>query len=216
MNIKTLLTIIILFPFTGWSATYTVTNTNDAGAGSFRQAIIDANNNYGPDNIYFNIPLTDPNYDVATGVWTISPLTDFPMIMGGYTNIDASTQTANQGNTNTQGPEIVLDGGNTLTYAFRIVSPNNTIKGFVISHFQFGFQVYGTMATGNTIADNYIGTDRTGTLPSGNLYGIGFSGNVSSTTVTNNLISGNTVEGIACSPANNITITGNKIGTDVS
>ncbi len=36
----------------GLLATYTVTNTNDSGAGSLRQAIIDANNNAVP------IPLT--------------------------------------------------------------------------------------------------------------------------------------------------------------
>ena len=35
---------------------YTVTNTNDAGAGSFRQAITDANANAGLDTIRFNIP----------------------------------------------------------------------------------------------------------------------------------------------------------------
>jgi uncharacterized repeat protein (TIGR01451 family) len=48
--------------------TFTVTNTNDSGAGSLRQAIIDANANVGADAIEFNIPgpgpfvitLTDP------------------------------------------------------------------------------------------------------------------------------------------------------------
>jgi hypothetical protein len=41
------------------AATYTVTNTNDSGAGSLRQAIIDTNNNPGPDTIAFNIPKSD-------------------------------------------------------------------------------------------------------------------------------------------------------------
>ncbi|RLS71105.1 MAG: DUF4347 domain-containing protein, partial [Planctomycetota bacterium] len=36
-------------------ATYTVTNTNDTGAGSFRQAILDANANAGVDTITFSI-----------------------------------------------------------------------------------------------------------------------------------------------------------------
>ena len=36
--------------------TYPVTNTNDSGAGSLRQAIIDANGHSGPDTISFNIP----------------------------------------------------------------------------------------------------------------------------------------------------------------
>jgi hypothetical protein len=41
---------------------YTVTTTNNSGAGSLRQAIIDANANAGADTIRFNIPLTDPNH----------------------------------------------------------------------------------------------------------------------------------------------------------
>jgi uncharacterized delta-60 repeat protein len=49
----------------GWSgalATYTVTNTNNSGAGSLRQAITDANANAGTDTIVFNIALTDANH----------------------------------------------------------------------------------------------------------------------------------------------------------
>lgn len=211
-----LLLLLFSLPFFGNAATYTVTNTSDSGAGSFRQAILDANSIQGPDNIYFNIPTSDPNYNATTGVWTISPVTVLPMISGGYTNIDATTQTTNQGNTNTQGPEIALNGGNTLTYGFRVVSPSNTIKGFIIGQFEFGIQGYGAIATNNKISNNYIGTDRTGTLAYGNQHGIGLSGDITSLTISNNLISGNTVAGIACSPANHITIKGNKIGTDIS
>src|SRR5688500_17386794 len=36
-------------------ATFTVTNTNDTGAGSLRQAILDANAAAGPDDIDFNV-----------------------------------------------------------------------------------------------------------------------------------------------------------------
>src|SRR4051794_10285910 len=38
-----------------FSTTYTVTNVNDDGPGSLRQAIIDANANVGADSIGFNI-----------------------------------------------------------------------------------------------------------------------------------------------------------------
>ena len=42
--------------------TFVVTNTNNSGAGSLRQAILDANANTGTDTIVFNIPLTDANH----------------------------------------------------------------------------------------------------------------------------------------------------------
>src|SRR5687768_9904507 len=56
-----LLCAMFLSPFVGspkeaHAATFVVTNTNDSGAGSLRQAIIDANNSPGFDNITFNIP----------------------------------------------------------------------------------------------------------------------------------------------------------------
>lgn len=43
------------------AATYTVTNTNNSGAGSLSQAIDDSNSNSGHDIIDFNIPGTGPH-----------------------------------------------------------------------------------------------------------------------------------------------------------
>jgi len=213
---RIILILLAILPSVLSAATLAVTNTNDAGAGSLRQAITDANSVYGPDIITFNIPASDPNYNSGTGVWAIAPLTDLPMITGGYTTIDATTQTTNQGNTNFFGPEIAIDGNTTLTYAFLIVSPNNTVKGFIIGRCDYAIQIYGTAATGNIITQNYIGTDAAGTASFSNNYGIGISGNASGVQISNNVISGNTTAGIAASPANNTTISGNKIGTDAS
>ncbi|MFQ5607639.1 MAG: hypothetical protein ACE5GA_06810, partial [Candidatus Zixiibacteriota bacterium] len=69
------------------AATYTVVNTTDAGSGSLRQAIADANANPGSDLIHFNIP--------GGGVHTIQPLTPLPTItdpvtIDGYTQAGAS------------------------------------------------------------------------------------------------------------------------------
>ena len=47
--------------------TYTVTSNADSGAGTLRQAILDANANPGADTIAFNI--------VGSGVHTIAPAT---------------------------------------------------------------------------------------------------------------------------------------------
>jgi len=55
------------------SNTLTVTNTNDVGAGSLRQAILSANNTSGADTIRFDIPaaLRDPGTSEfsARGRW---------------------------------------------------------------------------------------------------------------------------------------------------
>ena len=48
------------------AATYTVTNTNNSGAGSFRQAIEDCNSNSGHDTIDFNIPGAGPQFICLT------------------------------------------------------------------------------------------------------------------------------------------------------
>jgi hypothetical protein len=92
------------------AAAYTVTNTNDSGSGSLRQAIIDANNNPGPDTIAFNIPTSDPGYSMFDGIWIILPLSPLPTLTDGNTIIDGATQTANQGDTNVAGPEVQIDG----------------------------------------------------------------------------------------------------------
>lgn len=51
-----MLTLIIAINGTVSANTYTVSNINDSGAGSLRQAVTDANSSSGPDNITFSIP----------------------------------------------------------------------------------------------------------------------------------------------------------------
>ncbi len=92
-----------------YAATYMVTNTNDSGGGSLRQAIIDANTNAGADTIAFNIPLSDGGYSAATGVFSINLLSTLTL-SGDLTFIDGHTQTDNQGNTNSNGVEIAING----------------------------------------------------------------------------------------------------------
>ena len=50
------------------AATFTVTKTNDSGAGSLRQAILDANANPGLDTIAFNIAGTVHTTEVVSFV----------------------------------------------------------------------------------------------------------------------------------------------------
>lgn len=62
---RILLQTVLLTSLTNWgfAATFTVTTTADSGAGSLRQAILDANATVGvPDVIIFNIPPSDPGH----------------------------------------------------------------------------------------------------------------------------------------------------------
>ena len=74
-------------------ATFTVTNTNDFGAGSLRRAINDANTTAGSDFIVFDIPGPGPH--------TISPLAASPLpAITEAVDIDGYTQPGAAANTN--------------------------------------------------------------------------------------------------------------------
>src|SRR5512145_1417533 len=64
------------------ASTFTVINTNDAGAGSLRQAILDANANAGPDAI---------NFSIGSGPQRIVLSSQLPAITDPLT-IDGATQ----------------------------------------------------------------------------------------------------------------------------
>ncbi len=106
MKKLTFITVILMMTINLFAATFTVTNTNDAGAGSLRQAITSANGNpMDADNIVFNIPTTDPNYSATTGVYTITLTSLLPYITSISVTVDGTSQ---PGNTNPNGPEICL------------------------------------------------------------------------------------------------------------
>ncbi|HYX46657.1 MAG TPA: hypothetical protein VE820_07535, partial [Sphingomicrobium sp.] len=81
------------------AATFTVTTTADSGAGSLRQAILDANANAGTDTIEFNIP--------GSGVQTIAPSTALPDIAEAVT-IDGYTQPGASPNALSVGDDAVI------------------------------------------------------------------------------------------------------------
>jgi hypothetical protein len=77
------------------ATTYTVTNTDDDGPGTLRQAIVDAYDHIGPDTIAFAIP--------GPGVHTIAPTSELPPISE-TVFIDGYSQPGSQVNTNL--PEV--------------------------------------------------------------------------------------------------------------
>src|SRR6266545_4308864 len=103
--------------------TFTVTTTGDSGAGSLRQAILNANATAGTDTIRFSI---------GSGARTISPLSALPTITEAVV-IDGTTQPGFSGP-----PIIELSGASAGMGAngLRISSGGCLITGLVINRFQ--------------------------------------------------------------------------------
>ena len=151
------------------AATFTVTNTNDSGVGSLRQAILDANGAAGADTIAFNIP--------GPAVHTIMPASQLPTIDEPVT-LDGYTQPGATPNTDPNGFNGVLlieiDGSNAgLANGLNISAGASTVRGVVINRFSgltgsAGNAIRLIGSGGNHIEGNFLGTDAGGTLARGN------------------------------------------------
>jgi len=198
-----------------------VTSTADAGEGSLRQAIYEANINPGSDLILFDIPTSDAGFNGT--IWVIKPLTNLPKFQDDGIIIDGFSQTANQGDTNPNGPEIVVDGSDNtegFRVGFRVHSAHNVISGLVISGFStMGMEIYFEEGHHNRITGNYIGLTASGNDTLGNYRGISIGGGAKHNIIggiqshERNVISGNFYHGISMIADSN-TVIGNYIGTD--
>jgi uncharacterized repeat protein (TIGR01451 family) len=184
--------------------TFQVINTADSGAGSLRQAILDANGNLGADTINFNIAGAAPH-----SIGLLSPL---PAITEAVT-INGASQPDFAGS-----PVVELNGINAGAGDGLILnSASSTVRGLVINRFTGnGIVVSGN---GNIIEGNYIGTNTTGAFALANTLDGVFvnsgSGTVigGTTSAARNVISGNR-NGVQISSAGtNNQIRGNFIGT---
>ncbi|HDL19477.1 MAG TPA: T9SS type A sorting domain-containing protein, partial [Bacteroidetes bacterium] len=203
------------------SGILTVTNTNDSGANTLREAITSANRNPGPDSIRFAIPKSDPGFEPATGAWRIRVLNALPDITDAGLTIDGSSQNEFTGeDSNPAGPEIIIDGSaaGDFTIAFNILTSDVEIKQLCINGFgDCGISMFGENTRGNTVTGCYIGTDAAGKTAKPNDRGI-FIQETAANTISGNLISGNDKFGIyimGAASQNNV-ISGNLIGTDIT
>src|SRR5436309_775386 len=139
-------------------AVFTVTNTNDDGPGSLRQAILDANANPGLDTINFNIGSGVQTINVGSTIGVGLPAITDPVV------IDGTTQPGYAGS-----PLIELNGTSVGLNqpGLYITAGSTTIKGLVINRFN-SHGILLESAGGNIIAGNYIGTDVNGTADLGN------------------------------------------------
>ncbi|TAF51701.1 MAG: DUF4347 domain-containing protein [Oscillatoriales cyanobacterium] len=195
-------------------ATFVVTNTNDAGPGSLRDAITQANATAAPPhNINFNIP--------GAGVQTIAPLSSLPIITV-PTVINGTTQAGFAGT-----PLIQLDGTNAgaTTNGILITGSGSTIRGLAINRFRgSGIFIVGNAATGNFVLGNSIGTDPNGTADLGNAASGVVVDNAPGNTIggtaaaDRNIISGNDAFGVLINAAGATgnRVLGNIIGTNAA
>jgi len=177
-------------------ATFAVANLNDAGAGSLRQAIIDANNNVGADTIRFDVAGT---IELTSGA--LATIT-------GATNIDGTTAPGYA-----SAPIVEIDFNNFQGLMFGGGASESILQGLALT---------GAGSSGVTISDadnvrilsNYIGLALDGITADGN-NGDGLQiAQSTGSAVESNVISGNVGNGIGLYDADNNVLAKNSIGTD--
>ncbi len=138
--------------------TLTVTNTNDSGAGSLREAIVEANRDS------HRLPTgIDIDFAIGAGPATIELQSQLPFVQRGVT-IDATTQPGYSGT-----PLVALDGRNITngvkqTVGFQVASRADvTVEGFSIDNFDIGIRLQS--GTG-VFSSNVIGANPASAQPS--------------------------------------------------
>jgi hypothetical protein len=156
-------------------AIFIVTSIADAGPGTLRQAILDANanpNGAARDEIHFSI--------AGEGVQVIRPITNLPtitdpVIIDGYSQLGASPNSLAVGNNAVLRIELNGDQDrDAVPVGLSITAGSSTIKGLSIWSFStaqwfqqgqdHGMGVLVTGLGGNVIAGNFIGVKADATL----------------------------------------------------
>lgn len=186
---------------------FVVTNINNHGAGSLRDAIVNANATVGTDTIVFNIP--------GPGVKTINLINQLPDITDPVV-IDATTQPGYAGSPLVEINGVAISGGRGLV----IKAGGSTVRGLAIGNFSSGSAIFVINCDNNVFQANYLGLEATGTASRANSVGLHLSNSSNNliggtTAAARNVISGNTTNGITLFGSNNV-VQGNYIGTNAS
>ncbi len=195
----------------GELATYTVTNTNDSGAGSLRQAILDANANAGLDTISFSITGSELRRSTWPQFCPRSPVKSSSMARRRLAMWLAALFLSSWMATISTPTVLTLGVG----------SSGSTIRGLVVRDFwQFGIEIQATSMS-NTINNNFVGRmDSSGNTVTGEENGWGIVvrssyNTIGGTTSTGNVTSGNNTAGIYVDGVSN-TIAGNIVGLNAA
>lgn len=201
--------------------TFYVTTTADAGAGSLRQAILDANAATG-SLLVIAFRIGEPSSTLWKTIRVLSPL---PAITASAVRIDGGTQAGFFGDANPDGPEIEISGGGTVDGDGLLVAScgsevaNLAIGGFLRNGISVTVPVNpdcsGYYAT--ELHHLFLGSDPTGSSARPNARGMGISiandlfARGGPTTIHDCVISGNTLSGIF-DLSGSLTIANNRIG----
>jgi hypothetical protein len=189
-------------------ATYLVTNGNDSGPGSLRQAILDSNGSPGLNTIAFDM--------ADSGVQTIRPASALPTITNPVV-IGGTTEPGHQGT-----PLVVLSGAGAgqAAVGLSLTTTDSVVKGLVVSSFSQPGITFSSAAANDVVEGNFIGTDSTGFTSAPNRTGVEIDTGAIGITIggtvagAGNLISGNVGSGISLAGGASL-IAGNTIGLTV-
>jgi hypothetical protein len=193
--------VMVLLASQAQAATFAVTNTNDAGAGSLRQAIVDANANAGEDTIDFAPSLAGQTITLASQLPTITDtagLTSdggsaditisgdnaYPVFAVAFVKLTVSNLTVANGGILATG--AIRNGGGTLEVS------NSTISG--ISNQNGTLEVSNSTISGNSASgiSNFFGTATVSNSTISGTIGSGvYNSDFGTVTVSNSTISGN-------------------------
>jgi hypothetical protein len=190
MRLIRLLALFVCCPV-AFAGTFTVTNTNDSGAGSLRQAITDASGAGGTNNIQFTIP--------ASGVQTITLATELPDL-GSNITLDGYTQPGASANTLGVGDNAVIliriECGN-LSPVLRVAGTGSRVRGLCFAH--GGGTILLLSGSNNFVTGNFIGIDTDGATGVAGFAAVSITG------------SGNTIGGTTPDTRNLLSGTGNGV-----
>ncbi len=209
-NLRNFVWIALLFITYHSYAQFVVTNINDSGPGSLRQAVINANASVAKETITFNIPVAGPWQIDLQSTISIDNSNNVGMIIDGLTQ-----PTSVFGNANNM---VILDGSGFAGTGLSIAEPNVEVYGLYITNFTGGAGHGISTSTGST--DLVIGAPGRGNIISGNsANGINIDGSTNAIiqgnrigTSANGLAAdGNQAYGIQARFADNILIGGNSL-----
>jgi hypothetical protein len=134
---------------------------------SLREALLAVDKTIGFQAVDFNLPTGDAGFDGET--FTFKPLSALPPLTDEGLVIDGGSQALFTGDTNAQGPEIVIDGSESHgAVGLEMRGASTVIRNLVIHSFgSTGIQFVGESSR-NEVAGCYTGLDPTGTQAKGN------------------------------------------------